>query len=113
MTSTVLMKNMFMLRRYGLFKSVIYRSMQNKSFIENATSKLVTIMYTYDDSKILLVKEFFEFLSRTKDIWWLLEEFSDTLKEVTVDIVSQYPVELQKYFNEFEQVFENRSFKNT
>ena len=100
MTSIVLKKNMFM-KRYGLFKSVVYKDMQLRSFIIHVRILLNTIEYTYDcESKVLIAKEMFEYLSGTKDIWWLLEGFSNAVKDKTVEIASEHP-ELQKYIGDF------------
>ena len=103
MTSVVVKKNMFMNKHYGLFKSVVYRNIQLMYFIKHIRILIKTIEYTYNSSdKVSIVIEMLEYLSRTKDIWWLLnDKFSNVVKEKTLELASEIP-DLQKYIDNFQ-----------
>ena len=74
MSSIVIKKNMFMKHRYGLFKSIVYRMMQLKSFTTLSVCILNNQKNTHNiEHKLIISILMFEYLSRTKDIWWQLD----------------------------------------
>ena len=83
MTSIVLKKNIYMKKRFGVFKSIVYRKIKLCSFKKyvNILTSNEKITTNNKQDLILCVKKLFDYLSRTKDIWWCLEKFSNTVKE--------------------------------
>ena len=96
MTSIVIKKNMFMKHRYGFFKSIVYRRMQLKSFtaciilLLNNQSKAIR-----SPAKVLMAIEIYDYLSKTKDIWWSLS-VSSVIKKKLLEIAGN-DIILQQY----------------
>ena len=49
---------------------------------------------------ILIFKQLFEYLSRTKDIWWCLDKFSNTIKEKLFIMANDEPI-FKEYLLDF------------
>ena len=92
MTSIVIKKNMFMKHRYGLFKSVVYRKIQLKSFTKHISYIMDELSKTnHRKDKIIIVIELLEYVSRTKDIWKLLKLVPTTIKNKVFQRKKTFP----------------------
>ena len=102
MSSIILKKNMYMKKRFGSFKSIVYRKIQLTYFIQYLQKLLDNFSFFFinKEQKISLAIEVYEYLSRTKDIWWYMKKFSNTVKDKTFEIASEAP-ELQVYLLNF------------
>ena len=82
MSSLILKKNIYMKKRFGFFKSIVYRKMQ-MVYWQEYTNKLLLEedhIYMNRDNRIFRIKEIYEHLLRTIDIWYFYVKFFDVVK---------------------------------
>ena len=95
-------KNIFLKKRFGLFKSIVYRKIQTKSFTRSIKCYL-DLIFTYTGTKKNnKLKKLFEYLYRTKDIWGYLTKFSITVKDKLFDFYKYDPNLSRPYLLLFE-----------
>lgn len=108
MISTILQKNMvlkrnFMNKRFGLFKSLVYRNMQYNSFI-NVCNYLLTLHINADsvEKRLQICKDIYEYLLRTTDIWTnnKMERFVNVIKQKTFQFAEEFQI-FEEYLIKF------------
>ena len=97
MTSVILKKNMLkkkiMDKRFGLFKSIVYRRMQLSSFSTDVKSFLTAIEIAHGRTeRERLCVILFEYLYKTTDIWISYSAFKEVVKSKAVELSADYHV---------------------
>ena len=95
MTSICLKKNIYMKKRFGIFKSIVYRRMQMFYFVKHSMrlcKKNQKSKGCYN--KLITCIELFEYFLRTRDIW-SISYLSNNIRDKIFYIFYQKPLELQ------------------
>ena len=94
-------KNKFLEKQYGLFKSIVYRKMQIKYLTTHISRLILKCDNVVNKSdKILIAKEIFDYLDRSKDVWCFSNKFLETVRSKAFDLTNEIP-EFQKYLISF------------
>jgi hypothetical protein len=86
----MLLKNKLLIKRFGFFKSIVYRFMQILSFSKVATRFLRLIENSSRDiERKQLAINLFEYLCRTTDVWFSYRSLKESLKIKTYQLSDQ------------------------
>ena len=90
----MLIKSKYMTKRFGLFKSIVYRYMQYKYWCQKVSILFFDMEMIGDKLNLQMVIKLFEYLYTTRDIWIsnkLFEKFEKLLYKKTRQYYSLFP----------------------
>lgn len=95
-------KNIIMKKNFCNFKIIVYKKIQLKYLVSHISLllKKSDTSSISKNEKILIAKEIFEYLSRTKDIWTFLNKFSLSVKDKAFELAFEDQT-FQKYLINF------------